>query len=186
MDINELKEMSRNKEEENKMQETSVNIEEGHMKEVLDRSIEATKNERSSYSNLAFGNSAQKPKYDPLPEDSKDKALIFLNRGTDLLFRTLDFNQNTNWTEKEYNIMYGSQNSIMIKSMELKELVESLKAEKDISSIQRKLTETAIDWLDITPVGDGLFEMKNRKTGKVISIKNAEITISTIETLAQM
>lgn len=207
MDINKLKEMSRNSEEvnnmetnennninnneslkeENKMQGTNQNNEEVTLQDMLDNPELAGKNlPKTPYNNLAFGEKGQTQKYAPLPESPKDKAMVFFNNGVGTLFRTIEFNQNTNWNEKEYNIIYGAENSIIIKTIEIKELVDSLKVEIDISAICKKLEETRINWLDITPVGDGLFEMRNKKTGKVISTKNAEITISTIETLAQM
>jgi len=137
------------------------------------------------YGNLAFGNVNRMQRTEPLPEDPKEKAFVFLDLGLRKFCDTLEFNQRVPWTEKEYNIMYGD-NSILTKTMEMQKLIDALKQETEIVTVNKKLLETPIDWLEVAPVEDRKFKMTNINTGEIISVDNADVTIKLIDTLSKM
>ena len=137
------------------------------------------------YGNLVFGNVNRNQKTEPLPEDPKERAFVFLDMGLKKFCDTLEFNQRVPWTERESNLMYGD-NSILTKTLELQALVDSLKQEKEIVTVRQKMLETSIDWIDVEPVENRKFKMTNKNTGEIMSVDNAEVTIKLIDTLSKM
>ncbi len=130
----------------------------------------------SSWSNV---NTSQR--LETLPEDPKEKAFVFLDKGMERINDTLNYNKRVSWTQTESEIMYGTENSIMTKSMELQELINSLKQEKQTTDVDRKLIESSIDWLEVEKIENGLFQLKDKNSGKIIATNNAEVTIRLID-----
>lgn len=191
MEVNEVKEVNENKVEGNAMELNQVkettNNELGDKLEKMVQENPAVMNGvgQDRYGNLVFGNVNRNQKTEPLPEDPKERAFVFLDMGLKKFCDTLEFNQRVPWTERESNIMYGDD-SILTKTLELQALVDSLKQEKEIVTVRQKMLGTSIDWIDVEPVENRKFKMTNRNTGEIMSVDNAEVTIKLIDTLSKM
>lgn len=127
----------------------------------------------------------------PYKMNSKDDEERWLNNIDHHLgkaINVLSYNQDHKWIEEDKQCLY---NDVGVKLKECKEKVMAVDKRrgqrKQMEKVQKKLEETAMDWIKVIIADNNQFQIINKSTEQVLyTEESAEITIKLIDGLHRM